>query len=89
MCGQKSGLVDRIREKMRENHAGELTVYHCIIHQEALCGKALKMEHVMSTIARVVNFIRPKGLNHWQFKSFLGEFGSEYTDVPYHTDVRC
>lgn len=74
---------------MRENHAGELTVYHCFIHQEALCGKALKMEHVMSTIARVVNFIRPKGLNHCQFKSFLGEFGSEYTDVPYHTDVRC
>ena len=36
MCGQKTGLVDRIREKMRENHAGELTVYHCIIHQESL-----------------------------------------------------
>ena len=50
ICGQKSGLVGRIQE----NHAGELTVYHCIIHQESLCGKALKMEHVMSTITRVV-----------------------------------
>ena len=50
MRGQKSGLVGRIWEKMRENHAGELIVYHCIIHQESLCGKALKMEHVMSTI---------------------------------------
>ena len=28
MCGQKSGLVGRIWEKMQENHAGELTVYH-------------------------------------------------------------
>ena len=59
-----------------ENHAGELTVYHCIIHQESLCGKALKIEHVMSTITRVVNLIRAKGLNHRQFKFFLEEIGS-------------
>lgn len=51
-CAIKSGLVGRIREK--EENAGELTVYHCIIHQEALCGKALQMEHVMSTITRVI-----------------------------------
>ena len=43
MCSQKSGLVGRIWEKMLENHAGELTVHHCIIHQESLCGSALKM----------------------------------------------
>ena len=43
MSGQKSGLVGRIREKMRENHAGEFTVYYCLIHQESLCGSALKM----------------------------------------------
>ena len=49
-CDQKTGLVDRIREKIRQNHAGELTIYHCIIHQESLCAKAQKMEHVMSTI---------------------------------------
>ncbi|XP_059832923.1 general transcription factor II-I repeat domain-containing protein 2-like [Hypanus sabinus] len=89
MCGQKSGLVGRIRQKMREeNGAGELTAYHCIIHQESLCGKALKMEHIMSTITRAVNFIRAKGLNHREFKSFLEELGSEYNDLPYHTEVR-
>ncbi|KAI3356026.1 hypothetical protein L3Q82_017298 [Scortum barcoo] len=65
----------------------ELTVYHCIIHQELLGGKALKMEHVMSTITRVVNFIRAKGLNHHQFKSFLEEFDSKYRDVPCHTET--
>ncbi|KAL6480985.1 hypothetical protein MHYP_G00090650 [Metynnis hypsauchen] len=89
MCGRRSGLVSRVREKMREeNCAGELTVYHCIIHQEALCGKALKMDHVMTTVTKVVNFIRAKGLNHRQFQSFLKECGSEYADVPYHTEVR-
>lgn len=65
MCGQKSGLVGRIQEKMRE--------------------EALQMEHVMSSIKGVVNFIRAKGLNHRQFKSFLED--SEYRDVPYHTEV--
>ncbi|KAK2814429.1 hypothetical protein Q5P01_000472 [Channa striata] len=53
MCGQKTGLVGRMRDKMREKQAGELTVYHCIIHQEALCGKALKMDHIMNTVTQV------------------------------------
>ncbi|KAM4566993.1 general transcription factor II-I repeat domain-containing protein 2-like [Odontesthes bonariensis] len=89
MCGRRSGLVARMRERMREeNVTDELTAYHCIIHQESLCGKALKMEHVMSTIKRAVNIIRAKGLNHRQFKAFLGEFDTEYGDLPYHTEVR-
>lgn len=51
MCGAKNGLVGRMREKMQqEKCASDMTVYHCIIHQEALCGKALKMEHVISTL---------------------------------------
>ncbi|XP_076827101.1 general transcription factor II-I repeat domain-containing protein 2 [Brachyhypopomus gauderio] len=89
MCGHRSGLVARMRERMREeNVTDELTAYHCIIHQESLCGKALKMEHVMSTITRAVNTIRAKGLNHRQFKAFLGELDTEYGDLPYHTEVR-
>ena len=49
-CDHKTGLVGRSREKMQQNHAGKLTIYHCIIKQESLCAKAQKMEHVMSTI---------------------------------------
>lgn len=73
---------------MREEDAGELTVSHCIIHQEALCCKALQMEHVMSSIKPVVNFIRAKGLTHRQFKSFLEELDLEHRDVLHHTDGR-
>ena len=88
MYVQKSGLVGRIQEKMREEDSGELKAYHCIIHQEALCGKALRMEHVMSYIEEVINFIRAKGLNHRQYKSFLEEFDLECKDMPYHTEMR-
>lgn len=69
------------REK-KEDDTGEL-----ISHLSSLCGKALKMAHVMSTITRAVNFIR-KGLNHRQFKTFLEELNSEYGDMPCHTEVR-
>ena len=89
MFGQKSRVEVRVQEKMQEeNCAGQLTIYHCIIYQESLCGEALKMEHVMTTVTRVVNFIRAKRLNDRQFNSFLEECGSEYADVPYHTEVR-
>lgn len=60
MRGHRSGLVAKIREKMqKENVRRELTAYHCIIHQESFCGKALKMKDVMSTITCAVNL--PKG----------------------------
>uniref|UniRef100_A0A3B4G7C8 SPIN-DOC-like zinc-finger domain-containing protein n=1 Tax=Pundamilia nyererei TaxID=303518 RepID=A0A3B4G7C8_9CICH len=88
LCGEKSGLVGRIRVKMQENCTSELTAYHCIIHQERLCGKVLKMGDVMITITQTVNFIRTKGLNHRQFQSFMWEIDSEFDGIPYHTEVR-
>lgn len=72
MCGEKSGLVGRMRVKTQEeNCAAESTACHCIIHQETLCGKVLKMEHVKNTGTQSVNLIRAKGLNQRQFQSFL------------------
>ena len=63
MCGEKNGLVGRMRVKMQEeNCTGELKAYRCIIHKETPCGKALKMEHLMSTVTLTINFIRAKGL---------------------------
>lgn len=89
MCGEKSGLAGRMWVKMQEeNCTGELTTYHYIIRQETLCGKVLKMEHVMSTVMQTVNFIRAKGLNHWQFQSFIREIDSEFANIPYYTEVR-
>lgn len=89
MCGERSGLVGLVKQKLLEENCPEsVTTYHCIIHQEALCGKVLKMDHVMSTVTKTVNFIRARGLNHRQFQAFLQELNADHEDVPYHTDVR-
>ena len=64
-----------------------LNVY-CSIHQESLCAKTLKIDHVMDVVIKCVNQIRTKALKHRQFQSFLEEVGAEYEDLIYHCDVR-
>lgn len=88
MCGEKKGLVALVRKKIELNYPGTLTIYHCILHQEALCGKVLKMDNVMATVVKTVNFIRSRGLNHRQFQMLLEELKTQHRDLPYHTEVR-
>lgn len=59
---------------------------HCIIHQQALCGKYVDMSCVLKHVASVVNFIQSHGLNHHQFCAFLEKIDSEYVD--YYSAVR-
>lgn len=62
--------------------------FHCIIHQRALCGKALDLADVMQIVSRTVNYMRSHALKHRQFKNFLADVESEYPDLPYHCKVR-
>jgi len=88
MIGKKAGVVTKFREKVQVVSGGrELWTFHCLLHQEALCCKSLKMDHVMQLVVRTVNFIRARGLNHRQFDSLLSDKGFPY-GLPYHTEVR-
>ncbi|UYV76789.1 hypothetical protein LAZ67_14002019 [Cordylochernes scorpioides] len=61
---------------------------HCIIHQEVLCTKVIKMKNVLTPIKKFINFIRSRGLNQRQFSLFLTELESEYSGLSYYTEVR-
>ena len=87
MLGRKAGVVTKYREKVQANGGGDFWIFHCVLHQEALCCKALKMDNVMKVVIQTVNFIRARGLNHRQFDSLLKDNDINH-GLPYHTEVR-
>ncbi|KAI6655604.1 General transcription factor II-I repeat domain-containing protein 2-like [Oopsacas minuta] len=90
MIGREKGFVAPL-EKERINSGSstmKLVKAHCIIHQENLCPKSLRMQSVMEIVVKTVNFIRARGLNHRQFRKLLDEMDSQYGDLLYYTEVR-
>lgn len=90
MVGSQKGLVAFVKKEL--THLGldpsELIVCHCIIHQENLCARSLRLSNVMSTVVSCINFIKSRGLNNRQFKELLNDLDSEYGDVVYYCEVR-
>lgn len=70
MLGVKSGLVSRLKSKYM-TYGVELKSLHCIIHQESLGSKKIKIEHVMDIVIKIVNWIRSRALNLRQFSTLL------------------
>ena len=71
MCGTQKGLVGQIYKACEELKCTKPMVIHCIIHQQALCGKHLNLSCVIELVVSAVNFIRSRGLNHRQFRAFF------------------
>ena len=85
MRGVQTGLVGLLRKT-----GINCPALHCIIHQEALCGKILDMEVVMKTVIKCVNVVKGgnRALMHRKFLSFLTEMETEYHDIVLFTQVR-
>ena len=64
-----------------------LLKYHCIIHQESLCGKSLQMKNVMAVVVKCVNDIRAAALKRREFRQLLNEVDEQYGEL-LHTEVR-
>jgi len=70
--GWKDGCCDKILRGATDCKWGrDFWTIHCSVHQEALCCKLLKKDHVMGVIVRTVNSILARGINHRQFDSLL------------------
>uniref|UniRef100_K7FWM9 SPIN-DOC-like zinc-finger domain-containing protein n=1 Tax=Pelodiscus sinensis TaxID=13735 RepID=K7FWM9_PELSI len=84
MCRKKVRTVTLLEEFIGR----QITKHHCIIHQQVLCSKVLKFEHVMSVVVSIVNYIRSRGLKHRTFRVFLEGVDAKCRDLNYHTKVR-
>jgi hypothetical protein len=87
MAGKNSGLSSLITKGVKNTRGRDLFVYYCLIHQESLCAKSVKMTNVVTVVAKLFIYIGSKGLNHRQFKQFLSDMDSENGDVLYFTEI--
>ena len=84
MIGKVAGAATLL-----ENFLNHLILkYHCIIHQEAICGKTLNMQHVMSPVVKCVNKIKARALNKREFKEYFELLDFEYGDLLLYCEVR-
>lgn len=51
MTGERSGLAILISNKVSEE-GGKAVKLHCIIHQQVLCAKHLRYEHIMEPVIK-------------------------------------
>ena len=63
MTGEHSGLATLVCNKVREE-GGNAFKLHCIIHQQVLCAKHLRCDHVLKPVIKAINSIRSKALFH-------------------------
>uniref|UniRef100_A0A8C5BW02 SPIN-DOC-like zinc-finger domain-containing protein n=1 Tax=Gadus morhua TaxID=8049 RepID=A0A8C5BW02_GADMO len=88
MVGRKAGAVSLLSEKVANSGGEKLIKYHCIIHQEALAAQTLEMKHVTEIVVKTDYFLKSRGLNHRQFKTFLEQSEADFGEVIYFSAVR-
>lgn len=85
MVGPNIGLVGLCKKR-----GLDVLFFHCIIHQEALCGKIIRLSETMKTVVNIVNIIRGgnKACRHRAFVAFLDALEAEYGDISLYCEVR-
>ena len=85
MVGKHKGFCKTFLEAFG---AQKVVLNHCITYQENLCNKVLDGIDIMKEVVHCVNYIRSRGLNHWQFKVFLKELDCDYPNITYFSSIR-
>ncbi|KAJ8879269.1 hypothetical protein PR048_019876 [Dryococelus australis] len=85
MIDKNTGLVGLLRKNIVD-----VPILHCIIYQEVLCSKFVKMNNVMKDVTRIVNLIRGgnRAQSHRKLVEFLKELCTEFHEIPLHSEIR-
>ena len=83
MVEKHKGVVSLLKKEMdaREIRHDRLVSFHCIVHQQSLCAKSVKFDHVVSVVTDCINFINKRDLNNRIFKQVLKDFDADYDDL--------
>lgn len=65
-----------------------LLIYHCVIHQQAVCAEAMGLWKRFDPCVKIVNSICSKATQHKGFKVLLEELSAEYEDLLLHMEIR-
>ncbi|CAH2000085.1 unnamed protein product, partial [Acanthoscelides obtectus] len=84
VCRDK-GLVGLCR---KDESFPKFLCYHCIIHQQALCGQFLKLNNVMKLVVKIVIKIRAQALQRRLFKTLADDIDCQYGELLLHSGVR-
>ncbi|KAF7243378.1 General transcription factor II-I repeat domain-containing protein 2 [Varanus komodoensis] len=79
MAGERSGLSTLVCNKVSEE-GGKAIKLHCIIHQQVLCAKHLKYDHVMKLVMKAINYPKPCA---------TASFNSFYSTSRLNTEMLC
>jgi len=79
MVSKQDGLMKLMEDDAIATSKSHLMKYHCIIHQENLYPKALKMDHIVQ-IVKAMSCIKLKELNHCQIWKFLRSMDANYVN---------
>ncbi|XP_029657193.1 general transcription factor II-I repeat domain-containing protein 2-like [Octopus sinensis] len=82
MVGRQAGVAAKLRAEIEMvNPGSSFAHFHCIIHQQYLCSKILKMENIISLVTKTVNYIRGHPLNHRQFSKLLTDINNQFSNA--------
>jgi hypothetical protein len=88
MSGTHKDFVGNVCKAVLETGVAKPMAIHCINHQQNLCGKNAPISEVMNVVVPNVNYIKKSALSHRQFKNFLADIESEYSDISYNCEIR-
>ena len=83
MVGKNKGAIALLR---KTNLLSDFKAYHCLL--QSLCAKHVAVEDVMTTMVKILNYIRAQPLHRREFRLLLDEYNNDYSNLLLHTEVR-